>query len=158
MMIIAFLAGVSIVVARTINANLAREIGTFQGTFFNFVTGLLFSLVILLISDESLSMSMTSFKSIPPFVYLGGIVGVITIVLSNYTAPKVSAFSLTICIFVGQLFTGVIIDFFTLGDISIGKLIGGLLVLLGFIYNVTLDNKDKLFKQQQKKNILMNNQ
>ncbi|MDR4190907.1 EamA-like transporter family protein, partial [Bacillus pseudomycoides] len=40
---IAILAGISIVVARIINANLAAEIGIFQGTFVNYITGLFFS-------------------------------------------------------------------------------------------------------------------
>jgi bacterial/archaeal transporter family-2 protein len=150
-MMFAFLAGVSIVVSRTINANLSTKIGTFQGTFFNFATGLLFSLLILLFSDESLSMSIAPLQSVPPFIYLGGIVGVITIVLSNYITPKISAFYLTIFIFVGQLFAGVIIDFLTLGDVSIGKIIGGFLVLLGLVYNVVLDNRDKVFKDSRKK-------
>ena len=39
---IAILAGVSIVVARIINANLAKEIGNWEGTFFNYITGLFF--------------------------------------------------------------------------------------------------------------------
>ena len=37
---IAILAGVSIVVARIINANLAKEIGNWEGTFFKYITGL----------------------------------------------------------------------------------------------------------------------
>ncbi len=42
---IAILAGVSIVVARIINANLAKEIGNWEGTFFNYITGLFFSML-----------------------------------------------------------------------------------------------------------------
>ncbi len=43
---ISILAGVSIVVARIINSNLAEKIGIFQGTFFNYITGLLFSFIL----------------------------------------------------------------------------------------------------------------
>ncbi|EEM04957.1 hypothetical protein bmyco0002_26140 [Bacillus pseudomycoides] len=39
---IAILAGISIVVARIINANLAAKIGIFQGTFVNYITGFVF--------------------------------------------------------------------------------------------------------------------
>lgn len=136
---IAILAGVSIVVARIINANLASKIGTFQGTFFNYVTGLFFSLLFLFCSSESLSLSTATLQSVPFSVYLGGIVGVIVIVLSNYITPKISSFYLTLLIFVGQLFMGVMIDFFTLNDVSIGKIVGGVLVLIGLTYNLMLD-------------------
>lgn len=143
---IAILAGVSIVVSRIINANLAKKIGTFQGTFFNYVTGLLVSILFLFFSSESLSLSTTTLQSIPFAAYLGGFVGVIVIVASNYITPKISSFYLTLFIFVGQLFMGVVIDFFTLHDISIGKVIGGLLVLLGLTYNLMLDRADRVVK------------
>ncbi|WP_459502271.1 DMT family transporter [Bacillus sp. C1] len=136
---IAILAGISIVVARIINANLATKIGIFQGTFFNYITGLVVSFLFLIFSSESLSVSTTTLQSIPFVVYLGGLVGVIVIVLSNYITPKISSFYLTLLIFVGQLFMGVLIDFFNSGDISIGKIIGGFLVLLGLTYNLILD-------------------
>ncbi|HDR7380765.1 TPA: DMT family transporter, partial [Bacillus toyonensis] len=51
---IAILAGVSIVVARIINANLAKEIGNWEGTFFNYITGLFFSALFLIFSSDSL--------------------------------------------------------------------------------------------------------
>lgn len=136
---IAILAGISIVVARIINANLAAKIGIFQGTFFNYITGLFFSFLFLLFSNESLHVSTVTLQSIPFVVYLGGLVGVIVIVLSNYITPKISSFYLTLLIFVGQLFMGVLIDFFNSGDVSIGKMIGGFLVLLGLTYNLLLD-------------------
>ncbi|WP_439741309.1 DMT family transporter [Bacillus pseudomycoides] len=136
---IAILAGISIVVARIINANLATKIGISQGTFVNYITGLFFSFLFLIFSNESLHVSTATLQSIPFVVYLGGLVGVIVIVLSNYITPKISSFYLTLLIFVGQLFMGVIIDFFTSNDVSIGKIIGGFLVLLGLTYNLILD-------------------
>lgn len=136
---IAILVGVSIVVARIINANLAAKIGIFQGTLFNYITGLFFSLLFLIFSNESLHISTSTLQSIPFVVYLGGLAGVIVIVLSNYITPKVSSFYLTLLIFVGQLFMGVAIDFFTSNDVSIGKIIGGFLVLLGLTYNLMID-------------------
>ena len=146
---IAILAGVSIVIARIINANLAVKIGIFQGTFFNYITGLFFSFIFLLFSGESLHVYSTTLQSIPFAVYLGGIVGVIVIVLSNYITPKISSFYLTLLIFVGQLFMGVVIDFFTSNDVSIGKIIGGFLVLLGLTYNLLIDKTFDPVKKSQ---------
>lgn len=141
--LIAVLSGVCIVVARTINSNLAIKIGTLQGTFFNNLVGLLFSFMFLLLSREALNLSNINLASIPFWAYLGGILGVLVVVVSNYITPKVSAFYLTFFTFIGQLFVGIIIDYFALNELSIGKIIGGFLVLLGLTYNLFIDKKSE---------------
>lgn len=142
--LVSVLAGVTIVVSRTINSNLASRIGIFQGTFFNYVVGLFFSIIFMLFSSEHLNNIATKLHSIPLWAYLGGLAGVSTIVLSNYIIPKISAFYLTLLIFIGQLFMGIIIDYFSSNTISIGKILGGLLVLAGLAYNLMLDKKREL--------------
>jgi len=141
---ISILVGISVVVARIINSNLAKRIGIFQGTFFNYVTGLFFSFIFLLLSNEALTISSIKMNSIPLWAYLGGLSGILVIVLSNYITPKISAFYLTLLMFIGQIFVGIIIDYFTLDKLSIGKIIGGLLVLIGLTYNSLIDKNQKL--------------
>ncbi|MGH0429403.1 DMT family transporter [Bacillus mycoides] len=140
---IAILVGVSIVVARIINANLAKKIGNWEGTFFNYITGLFFSMLFLIFSSDSLYISSHTLQSIPIAVYLGGLVGVIVISLSNYITPKIPAFYLTLLIFIGQLFTGTIIDFFLSHELSMGKIVGGIFVLIGLTYNLLVDRPIK---------------
>lgn len=142
--IAAIIAGATTVFARNINAILAEKIGLLQGTLVNYVVGLFFSFIFLLISGELLRFSPVLFKSVPFIAYLGGLVGVAVVVLSNLTALKISAFYLTLFVFIGQLFTGVIIDYFTLGQASAGKIIGGLLVLAGLMYNLFIDKKESI--------------
>lgn len=139
--LISILAGVSVVIARIINSNLAEKIGIFQGTLFNYITGLIFSSVFLLFSSETMEISKITSGSIPWWAYLGGLVGVAVVVLSSYITPKISAFYLTLLMFIGQLFVGIVIDYFTLNKLSIGKLTGGLLVLAGLSYNLFIDKK-----------------
>lgn len=139
--LLAILAGISIVTSRVINFSLADKIGVFQGTFFNYVVGLLFSIIFLVISNENIFIESVLFTLLPWWAYLGGLVGVGVVVLSTYLTPKISTFYLTIFIFLGQLFTGVIIDYFILDEFSIGKIFGGILVLIGVVYNLVLDNK-----------------
>lgn len=140
-MVISVLAGVSIVVARIINSLLASRIGTLQSTFFNYITGLSVSFVFLMISRELANLPAAKYGTIPLWAYTGGLLGVIVIILSNFTTPKVSAFYLTLLIFIGQLFAGILIDYLISGDISIGKITGGILVLTGLTYNLLLDKK-----------------
>jgi bacterial/archaeal transporter family-2 protein len=138
---ISILAGVTIVVARIINSDLANRIGILQGTFFNYVIGLFFSALFMFFSKEAIGMS--KFQSVPLWAFLGGLVGVLVIVLSSYITPKISSFYLTLLIFIGQLFAGIIIDYYTLNKLSIGKIIGGLLVLIGLSYNLIIDKKQE---------------
>lgn len=137
----ALAAGVSIVLARIINSNLANKVGIFEGTFLNYVIGLLFSIIFFFFSSETFNLSSKPLGTIPFWTFLGGLVGVIVVAASNVVTPKISAFYLTLIIFVGQLFTGMIIDYLNLNLISNGKIIGGLLVILGLAYNLIVDKK-----------------
>lgn len=143
---ISILAGVSIVIARIINCNLAKKIGNFQGTFFNYIFGLLFSFIFMILSNEGLNIFSNKISTIPIWAYFGGLAGVLVIVLSTYITPKISSFYLTLLIFIGQLFIGITIDYFFFNKLSIGKVIGGFLVLSGLTYNLLLDKKQKLVK------------
>lgn len=143
---IAILAGVSIVVARIINANLAKKNWELGRHVFNYITGLFFSMLFLIFSSDSMYIPMHTLQSIPIAVYLGGLVGVIVISLSNYITPKISAFYLTLLIFIGQLFAGTIIDFFLTNELSTGKIIGGVFVLIGLTYNLLVDRPLKTVK------------
>ena len=134
----AIAAGVSIVVARIINSNLANKIGIFEGTFLNYVIGLFFSIIFFFFSSDTFNLSSKILGTIPFWTFLGGLVGVIVVAASNLVTPKISAFYLTLIIFVGQLFTGMVIDYFNLNLISKGKIIGGLLVVAGLSYNLII--------------------
>lgn len=138
---IAALSGVSTVISRIINANLSTKIGMYQSTFYNFLTGLLFSIITLLFSKESFINCLPILTVIPITAYLGGLVGVASISISNFVAPKISAFYMALLIFIGQLFVGIIIDYFTLDILSIGKVVGGIIVVIGLSYNLMLDKK-----------------
>lgn len=141
--LLAIIAGVSIVLSRIINFNLADKIGVFQGTLFNYIFGLIFSGIFLVLSNENVFKEINTLGDIPWWAYLGGFVGVGVVALSTYITPKISVFYLTIFIFIGQLFIGGVIDYITLHELSMGKVIGGILVLVGLIYNVRLDNLEE---------------
>lgn len=134
-------AGITNVMGRNLNLILANEIGLFQGTFFNYITGLLFSTAFLVLSGEFFKLSSVCSESLPFYAYLGGLIGVIIVALSSFAAAKLSSFYLTLMMFIGQLFAGILIDYFTVGIISKGKIIGGLLVVLGLAYNLFVDRK-----------------
>lgn len=154
--LISIAAGVTIVISRIINYNLANKIGIFQGTFFNYVVGLLFSIIFLIFSQENFNLFNLTLPTIPFWAYLGGLTGVAVVVFSNFIIPKTSSFYLTLIIFTGQLLVGIIIDYFTLKQLPLGKILGGLLVVFGLTYNLLIDKKnvsqiasDKISLEQQ---------
>lgn len=141
--LLAILAGVSIVISRIFNSRIAEEIGTIQGTYINYLTGLFTAFIFFILSKEYINIGTVNYSNIPLYSYLGGAIGILVVLLSNYTIPKVSSFSLSLLVFIGQLSIGILIDYYSYNTVSIGKIIGGLLILSGLSYNIVLDKKVK---------------
>ena len=141
--IVSVLAGISVVFGRIFNSKMAERMGLFQGALINYIAGLIISILLTLVMREYLVFSHEQFMGIPLWAYLGGILGIGIVVLSSYLTQKVSAFYLTLLIFLGQLATGVLIDYFVTQEIPFGKSIGGGLVIVGFLYNLKIDHQEE---------------
>ena len=100
-------------------------------------------MIILLFAKENFNISSLTSFTIPFYAYIGGLIGVFSITLSNYTAPKISVFYMTLLIFIGQIATGIVIDYFALNELSPGKIIGSILVAAGLSYNLFIDIKSE---------------
>ena len=142
--ILAILCGCFTIISMIINSRLAKEIGVFQGTLINYVVGLSGTIVLIIIMRNSVNISLSSYSTIPLWAFLGGLLGVIVVASSNIIIPKIPTIYTALLIFMGQLFTGILIDYFRVGFISKGKIIGGLLIILGIIYNSNVDKKEVL--------------
>lgn len=142
--LVAILSGITNVISRSVNFVLSEGIGVYQSTFFNYIFGLAGSFILLTISGEAFKLFTASSYSAPWIVYTGGLVGVAVVSLQVFLSSKVSSFYLTLLLFVGQLFTGIIIDYFSTVKISIYQVIGGILVVVGLGYNLYIDkSKEK---------------
>ena len=139
------LAGIFIVIARTLNAKLAEKTSVRSSTFYNYFLGLIFAIPVYLILSGNVSGELSSFTLSSRFyIYLGGIVGMCFIMISNVIVTKIPAFYLSLLIFVAQVFTGILIDTLIEGMFSIQIFIGGLLVTTGLCVDLLLDRKIKL--------------
>lgn len=107
---VSLLSGVSVVVSRTINASLAQQTSVLKSTFFNYGVGLALSTVIFLIAGRNEPMVAQFTLNPNIWVYLGGILGVCAITLLNASVCRISSFYMTLLLFAGQVFTGVVID------------------------------------------------
>jgi transporter family-2 protein len=137
--IISVVSGAIVVISRILNTRLSEKVGLLESSFFNYLTGLLSSLILFEIIHDKFNSSQLS--SIPFWAYLGGALGIIIVILSSVVTPKMSSFYITLIIFIGQLFSGIIIDCFTLDTIPYAKIIGGLLVVLGLGFNLYIDTE-----------------
>lgn len=135
----AILCGVTNVLSRSVNFVLSDRIGMYQSTLFNYIFGLCGSFLLLLISGETFKLFTSSSYNAPWFVYTGGLFGVVVVTLLSFLSSKVSSFYLTLLLFVGQLFTGIIIDALSTGKISFYQVLGGALVVFGLTYNLYID-------------------
>lgn len=136
--LISVASGAIIVISRILNTKLSEKVGLIQSSFFNYFTGLLSSIILFGIFKDKVTLNQL--YNIPFYAYLGGILGVIVVILSSVVTPKMSSFYITLIIFIGQLFTGIIIDYITFKSISFAKIIGGLLVIAGLAYNLHVDS------------------
>src|SRR5690349_10160013 len=137
-LVVSLFAGVTRTVSRMVNAQLSQRIGPLQSTFYNYVLGLICSVLTLLLIWQPVPLAVVASGQIPAWAYLGGAVGVLFVVLANLTAPKISAFSMTLLIFVGQIATGIALDVFVHQQIALGKIAGGALILGGLLANLSI--------------------
>lgn len=137
---LSFLSGVTIVLSRSLNAKLAGATSVTVGAFFNFFAGLLMAFLVyaLLGSGEAGLVEAFAFSSFLP-IYLGGAVGVFVVIINNHVVSKIPAFYFSLLLFIGQVFSGIVIDMFIVGTFSPANLIGAVFVAGGLCVNLFLD-------------------
>lgn len=144
---LAFITGAMVILSMVINSRLGKKIGVLQGTFINYVVGLIGVSIVLLIKEGGIDISMHKIYGIPAWAYLGGVIGVMVVSVSNVVIPKIPTIYSTLLIFIGQIVTGIVIDFITVDTVSKGKIMGSILILGGLWYNFYID-KQKVIKEQ----------
>lgn len=129
----ATLAGVTIVLSRSVNGYLSQKVGPYLSTFFNYFTGFIASFV-LCVAMILLGYQNFDFQGNPNITMLiGGVIGVFNILILNIVVSRVSAVVLTLLAFVGQLASGMILDYFIYGIFSMNKIVGCLIVFIGLV-------------------------
>lgn len=139
---LSFLTGVSIVINMVLNGKLAQKEGMINGVIINYLLGTISSIILCVIIMESIP-TYSTIKTIPFPYFLGGFIGVLTTYLFNVIVLKVPAVYVVILRFIGQILTSAIIDYIYLDIFSKGKVIGGMLFLVGLIINAKIDSKYK---------------
>lgn len=141
--VVSLLSGVGIVLSRTINALLAERTSTLTSTFYNFFMGLLVGLILffLLGGSEPIANGVPLNKNI--LIYSGGFLAIFSVSILNIVVAKISSFYMTLLLFIGQVFSGIILDAIIQGSFSSQSLAGGIFVGGGLCFNLWMDYKNK---------------
>lgn len=140
--IFSFLTGVTVVGARTLNAKLAQETSLMIGTWYNHITGLVVAVLTMVVfKTADLTTALPAFNLEHSWIYLGGILGVFVILLSNIAIVKIPSFYATLFLFVGQISTSIVLDIIMTNKFSQVNIIGGLLVAVGLTVNLFFEKK-----------------
>ncbi|BEP28539.1 DMT family transporter [Helicovermis profundi] len=148
-LLIAFISGGLTILSMIVNSKLAKYIGIIEGTMVNYIVGLFFSFLIILVNKDIFNISISMLNNVPFWCLFGGAVGVIVVSISNIIMPKIPTIYTTLLIFSGQILFGLVIDFFLIKNVGIGKIIGSILVIVGLTYSILIDYKKNKIKIEQ---------
>jgi transporter family-2 protein len=138
LIIMAFISGAILPIQATINFRLSKNVGgPIIAAFVSFAVGTI-GLLIYLISSRQLNFRELFLHTSPWWIWIGGLLGTFYVAAIIMLVPRLGvalAFSLVVA---GQTITALIFDHFgllgiTVQPISIGKIIGALLLVAGVI-------------------------
>lgn len=139
--IVSLLSGITIVTSRSVNAELAEHTSPLISTWYNYVVGLVCCTALWLFAIPAGGSSFHFPVSSDLFIYTGGLIGVCSILILNLTVQKMPAFIMTLIMFIGQIFTGMLLDLIAGEPFSLPKLLGGILAAAGLVANLWLDRR-----------------
>lgn len=142
MILLAMLGGVLTTLSMIVSSALGKKIGLIQSTIIHYIGGLIGGVFILIGMGSTSAPSIIDLSKMPLYIFLGGIMGVIVVYISNIVIPKIPVVYSTLLMFSGQMICAIIIDTIIIGEFSLKKLLGAIIVVLGIFYNSKIDEKE----------------
>lgn len=141
--LIAFMNGIVSVINKMINLRAKQFLGTANGTLINYLEASVISLLIIFITGSNKLTNLALLHSVPPVYFLGGFFGLISMILILNGMAKTQIAYSTVLILIGQLGTGLLIDFVVAGKVEPMKIIGILLVIAGVVLDINRSGSPK---------------
>lgn len=133
-------AGVAVVTSRTVNSRFSAHTNPLFGSFINHLTGLPAALLTALLLTEK-PWALPVLTAFPFWIYLGGAMGVLVVLLCNILVSRLSAFRLTLLSFTGQVTMGFILDLLSGQNLQFRPLLGSAVIIAGILLNLVLENR-----------------
>ena len=109
MILLAILGGVLTTLSMIVSSALGKKIGLIQSTIINYIGGLIGGVFILIGMGSTSAPSIIDLSKMPLYIFLGGIMGVIVVYISNIVIPKIPVVYSTLLMFSGQMICAIII-------------------------------------------------
>jgi transporter family-2 protein len=135
--VLALATGVLLAFTTTVNAALGKRIGVFPSTLVNYITGLATTLICVLVLGR---WAMPG-PGLMPFLLCGGALGVVIIVITSLSLPKVPVVYVTVILFIGQVAMGMVIDAFNGTAMTVSRGLGFCLIVAGLFWNMSVDRR-----------------
>lgn len=137
----ALCSGVCIVTSRSTNARLATFADGTTSTLLNYVTALPVALVVAVMSTSPSALPgiVEAGSTLPVWAFAGGVLSVGVIAAYNVVVPRLSAVSLTLLVFAGQVICGFVVDVVARGGSLDASVVGGLVVTAGIVVSRLAD-------------------
>lgn len=141
---LAFFTGIILVVQMHMNSHLSAKLDTYNGVFYNYFTAVLLFLLYFIFRPGHLTEGISHMSSASMWMYSGGALGIMIVILCNLAFQKLSATYSTSLIILGQLGAAIVIDRTFFGVIIQPKEIAGiLLIACGIAYNSYISSRQK---------------
>ncbi len=138
----AIVVGGFLTIQGVINARLSQSLDhPLQASFISFAVALIALVGIMLVRGIAIPSPML-LKSLPPYLFVGGILGLIYVTTVLVLMPKIGATNVIFAIFVGQTVVSLIVDHFGFGGLARHQLdlprIAGVILLFAGLYLVQM--------------------
>lgn len=142
--ILSLITGLTVVLSRTILADLSENTSPLYSTFTCYAVAFLSSIAVLFAFGGGIAPLKGIVVTPNPLLYLGGIIGVLIVTLLNKIVSKISSLHMTLILFAGQVFSALVVDLVLSGVFSLPNFIGGIFVVIGLSINVWIDKREKI--------------
>lgn len=129
--IVAFLHGFFNSVNKMMNVKAGQIFGTANGALINYIEATILSVALVFLTGNGAELSLSHIASVPLWVYLGGVCGLIAMVLIIIGTLRSSALLAAILTLVGNLGAALVLDWVFYGMFSWLKVLGIFMVLCG---------------------------
>ncbi|MEG2338372.1 MAG: DMT family transporter [Clostridium sp.] len=146
---IAVLSGMVNIMNRMINLEAKKRLGLCNGTMLNYVEATILSLIIAVVFYGAPGLNTGHLSEIPPIYFIGGVLGLISMVLMMIGMSHVKVVYATVIALLGQLGAGVIVDSIVEGHFDIVKVLGVIFIVVGVLYDKKIDGLQRCKKESE---------
>lgn len=126
----ALATGTTKVLSRSINSRLSDKTSLLKSTFLNFVTGLLFSTILITYFHKPKYINV---RRVEPWMLLGGAISILIVFLLSYSLKNITSVNMTVLLFIGQMTAGLILDFIINNTFFVNTFIGITVIGIGLV-------------------------